>query len=127
MDGSNEIRGLSLTNGGQYIVVCHNSDVGCNAYNASELHDNNLWRSPPEAVLHGNDPVAMFPGENVGEIYTRSALIMSSQYHMALGQYALNSRVTVDDIIIRSSHYTASESYRRIFHTGFLVILHTIL
>ena len=112
-------RGLLLTNGGQYLVVCHN--MGCDGYNASDLHDSYFWQSPREAVLHENDPVAVFPGENIGDVYTGSAMVtmMSPQYHMSLGQYTLMIRSdsrsrNEDDVNMRL--YTASEYHSRIVH-----------
>ena len=120
LDQDSEIRGLSLTNGDQYLVVCHN--MGCDGYNASDLHNGYLWQSPPEAVLHDNDSVAVFPGENVGDVYTGSAMIttMSPQYHMSLGQYTLSGDNRLNEDHVRMSLYTASESHSRIFHTGFI-------
>ena len=119
LDQNSEIRGLSLTNGGQYLVVCHN--MGCNGYNASDLHGNYLWQSPPEAVLHENNSVAVFPGENIGDVYTGSAMIMlRDHYRMSLGQYMLNSDSTLNEDLVRLSLYTASEPHNRIFHTGFV-------
>lgn len=117
-DQDSEIRGLSLTNGDQYLVVCHN--MGCNGYNASDLHDGYLWQSPHEAVLHENDSVAVFPGENIGDVYTGTAMITSPQYLMSLGRYTLNNDTILNEDHVRMRLYTASEPHSRIFHTGFV-------
>ena len=39
--------------------------------------------------LHENDSVAVLPGENIGDVYTGSAMIMSAHYHMSLGQLTI--------------------------------------
>ena len=106
----------------QYLL-CHN--MGCNGYNASELHDGYLWQSPPEAVLHENDPVAVFPGENIAwrRVHWKHHDDVTAISHVIASvrtQYS-DSRLNEDNMRMR--FYIASEFHSRIFHTAWICFL----
>ena len=118
---SGTVRGLSLTNGGQYVMVCVNTDRSCSGYNVTDF-TNTL----SGVMLSGNapsedDPVAMFPGEAEGDVYVGTVALGSPiSYPMMLGQYNITGGLIMTD---RTRDYIiqTSDLNERIFHTGFVI------
>ena len=109
--------GLSLTKGGQYVVVCFNTGV-CNTYDVNSLHT----VTTESRVTGGTGSlVAMFPGEaedsvNIGTTSNRE---MVQRNVMAIGQFSVTGGHFVTD---RSRWYSIVPSVlkSRIFRTGFV-------
>ena len=115
------VRGLSLTSGGQNIISCF-SNGSCNAYNVTDF--NNVLIGPTfssSGITFESDPVAMFPGESESDVYIGVShnSMARQQYPMVLSQYSVNGGTIVTD---RTREYQLTEDLlsERIFHTGFV-------
>ena len=122
-DSSVRVRGLSVSNGGQYIVACLTTG-SCIGYDVINLNRtmSSVPLNQPE-MLTGDDPVVMLPGVAEGSVYTGTALAVSQvqEYPMSLGQYSISSgsimaNTTRDYTLRRSGDFNT-----RIFKAGFNV------
>ena len=122
-DSSVRVRGLSVSNGGEYIMACLTTGT-CIGYDVINLNRtmSSVSLNRPE-VLTGDDPVVMLPGLAKGSIYTGTAIVPSQdqQYPMNLGQY----RVSLGSIMADTRRdYTLRRSgdfNTRVFKAGFNV------
>jgi len=114
------VRGLSLTNGGEYVMVCIDADGLCSGYNVTDFNDtlNRVWITGD--ATSENDSVAMFPGEAEGDVYVGIAAVTTGQYPMMLGQYSITDGLIVTDRM-RVYDLQANLLSERIFHTGFVL------
>ena len=73
-DADVSVRGLSVSNGGQYIVACltTGSCIGYDVINLNSTLSVPL-NGPTEVTLSGDDPVVMFSGAAKGIVYTGTA------------------------------------------------------
>ena len=122
-DSSVRVRGLSVSNGGQYIVACltTGSCIGYDVINLNRIISSVPLNQPGADVLTGDDPVVMFPGAAEGSMYTGTAIVGGSPsvYRMSLGQYRISSGsimtdTTRDYTLIRSGDFNT-----HIFKAGF--------
>ena len=85
------VRGLSVSNGGQYIVACltTGSCIGYDVINLTSTMSSVPLNEPGAEEATGNDPVAIFPGQAEGFVYTGTAIDIGtpSVYRMSLGRY----------------------------------------
>ena len=90
-DSSVRVRGLSVSNGGEYIMACltTGSCIGYDVINLNRTVSSVPLNEPGAAVFTGTDPVVMFPGVVEGTVYTGTAT-GSQQYRMSLGQYEIS-------------------------------------
>ena len=90
-DSRVRVRGLSVSNGGQYIMACltTGSCIGYDAINLNRTVSSVSLNEPGAAVFTGTDPVVMFPGVVEGTVYTGTAT-GSQRYRMSLGQYEIS-------------------------------------
>ena len=111
--------GLSLTNGGRYIVVFVNAGV-CNAYDVDHL--NYVVASMGRVTGGTNAVVAMFPGETEDSVYVGTTSIRKMVQHnqMTLAQCTVTDAHLVADRI-RSYSIVPSLLKSRVFQTGFIV------
>ena len=119
------VRGLSVSNGGQYIVACltTGSCIGYDVINLTSTMSSVPLNEPGAQEATGNDPVAIFPGQAEGFVYTGTAIDVGTPpvYRMSLGQYrilegSIMADKTRDYTLIRSGDF-----YTRIFKAGFIV------
>jgi len=117
---SGTVRGLSLTNGGQYVMVCVDTDRSCSGYNVTDFNDILSGIELSGSAASEDDPVGMFPGEAEGDVYVGTAAVSTGQYPMMLGQYSITGGSIVTD---RTRDYDISTRLinERIFHTGFVL------
>ena len=124
-DSSVRVRGLSVSNGGQYIVACLSTGrcIGYDVINLNATNSDVPLNEPTGSVFPGNDPVVIFPGDDVGIIHTGTAVDGGSPaiYRMSLGQYNVSSGSIMAD---RTRDYTLlrSGNFRtRTFKAGFTI------
>ena len=124
-DADVSVRGLSVSNGGQYIVACltTGSCIGYDVINLTSTMSSVSLNEPGAEEATGNDPVAIFPGQAEGFVYTGTAVDFGtpSVYHMSLGQYRILEGSIIAD---KTRDYTLIRSGRfntRIFKAGFIV------
>ena len=124
-DGSVRVRGLSVSNGGQYIMACltTGSCIGYDVINLIRTMFSIPLNEPTEVVFTGNDPVVMLLGVAEGTVYTGTAVIGGSPsvYRMSLGQYRISSGSIIVDT---TRDYTLRRSVvfnTRVFKAGFNV------
>ena len=81
-DSSVRVRGLSVSNGGQYIVACltTGSCIGYDVINLNRTMSSVPLNQPGEVVFTGDDPVVMLPGvaEQGMAVYTGTAIVGGS-------------------------------------------------
>ena len=75
-DADVSVRGLSVSNGGQYIVACltTGSCIGYDVINLTSTMSSVPLNEPGAVEATGNDPVAIFSGQAEGFVYTRTAI-----------------------------------------------------
>ena len=119
------VRGLSVSNGGQYIVACltTGSCIGYDVINLTSTTSSAPLNQPGEEEATGNDPVAIFPGQAEGIVYTGTAIDFGapSIYRMSLGRYSvlegsIMANRTRDYYLERTGQFN-----RRVFKAGFSV------
>ena len=117
---SGTVRGLSLTNGGQYVMICVDTDRSCSVYNVTDFNDTLSGVMLLDSAESDDDPVAMFPGEAEGDVYVGTAAVTDRAYPMFLGQYSITGESIVTD---RTREYfiVGNLLNERIFHTGFVL------
>ena len=119
------VRGLSVSNGGQYIVACLTTGIciGYDVINLNATDPDVPLNEPMGSVFPGIDPVVIFPGDAEGIIHTGTAVIGGSPavYRMSLGQY----NVSLGSIMAYTTRdYTLMRFGRlntRIFKAGFTI------
>ena len=116
---SGTVRGLSLTNGGQYVMVCVDTGRSCSGYNVTDLSDTVSGPMLSGSLVSEDDPVAMFPGEVQGSVYVGTAAVQTGRYPMMLGQYSITGGSIVTDRV--REYLTETDALYRIFHTGFVI------
>ena len=124
-DTAVSVRGLSVSNGGQYIVACltTGSCIGYDVISLTSTMSNVSLSRPGAALATGNDPIAIFPGQAEGIVYTGTAIEFGrpSTYRMSLGRY----RVLEGSIMAnRTRDYELGRSGRfntRSFKAGFSI------
>ena len=120
-DAAVSVRGLSVSNGGQYIVACLTTG-SCIGYDVINL--NSTMPSVPlnEPIVHsGDEPVVMFPGAAEGIVYTGAATDTEQAYLMSLGRYRISSGSIMADTT-RDYYLKRSGDFNtRIFKAGFSV------
>ena len=120
-DAAVSVRGLSVSNGGQYIVACLTTGlcVGYDVINLNRTMSSVIFNEP--TLLSDDDPVVMFPGAAEGIVYTGIATDTDQIYHMSLGRYSISSgsimAVTTRDYSLQRSR----DFNTRIFKAGFSV------
>ena len=124
-DADVSVRGLSVSNGGQYIVACltTGSCIGYDVINLTSTMSSVPLNEPGEDEATGNDPVTIFPGQAEGIVYTGAAVEFGtpSVYRMSLGRYAI---LEESIIVNRTRDYTLQRSGRfntRVFKAGFSI------
>ena len=125
-DSSVRVRGLSVSNGGQYIVVCLTTGrcIGYDVINLNTTNSTVPLNEPTGSVFPGDDPVVIFPGDAVGIIHTGTAIDDGGSpavYRMSLGQYSVSSgsimaNTTRDYTLMRSRDFDT-----RVFKAGFTI------
>jgi len=120
---SGTVRGLSLTNGGQYVMVCVDTDRSCSGYNVTDFNDTLRGVVLSGIAASEDDPVVMFPGEVKGDVYVGTAAVAIGEYPMMLGQYSITGGSIMT---IRERNYDVPSVLlsERIFHTGFVIDSH---
>ena len=107
------VRGLSASNGGQYIVACltTGSCIGYDVINLTSTMSSVPLNEPGAEEATGNDPATIFPGQTEGIVYTGTAIDFGtpSVYRMSLGRYAI---LEESIIINRTRDYTLQRSGR---------------
>ena len=124
-DSSVRVRGLSVSNGGQYIVACLTTG-SCIGYDVINLNRTMLsvpLNEPGAALFTGDDPVVMLPGVAEGTVYTGTAIVGGSPpvYRMSLGQYRISSGSIMTDTTRDYSLLRSEDFNTRIFKAGFNV------
>ena len=123
-DTAVSVRGLSVSNGGQYIVACltTGSCIGYDVISLTSTMSSVPLNEPWAGEATGNDPVAIFPGQAEGFVYTGTAVEFGtpSVYRMSLGRYrilegSIMADKTRDYTLIRSGDFNS-----RIFKAGFI-------
>ena len=116
------VRGLSVSNGGQYIVACltTGSCIGYDVISLTSTMSNISLNEPGAAVFNSTDPVVMLPGAVEGIVHTGTAAESGQEYRMSLGQYKISlgsimTNKTKDYILQRSSDFNT-----RIFKAGLI-------
>ena len=119
------VRGLSASNGGQYIVACltTGSCIGYDVISLTSTMSNVPLNEPGAEAAIGNDPVAIFPGQAEGIVYTGTAIDFGtpSVYRISLGRYAILEESIMTN---RTRDYTLQRSGRfnaRVFKAGFSI------
>ena len=124
-DADVSVRGLSVSNGGQYIVACltTGSCIGYDVINLTSTMSSVPLNEPGAEEDTGNDPVAIFPGQAEGIVYTGTAVEFGTEfrYRMSLGRCAI-----LEDSIMtnRTRDYSLQRSGRfnaRVFKAGFSI------
>ena len=124
-DAAVSVRGLSVSNGGQYIVACltTGSCIGYDVISLASAMSSVPLNQPGGEEATGNDPVAIFPGQAEGIVYTGTAIEfgLPPMYRMSLGRY----RVLEESIMAnRTRDYTLQISGQfnvRVFKAGFSI------
>ena len=123
IDTAVSVRGLSVSNGGQYIVACltTGSCIGYDVISLTSTMSSVSLDELRQMPRTGEESVVMFPGTAEGIIYTGTATAFVSEYHMSLGQYSVLSESiianTTRDYTLRSNQ----DFNNRIFKDGFNV------
>ena len=119
------VRDLSVSNGGQYIVACltTGSCIGYDVINLTSTMSSVPLNEPGAEEATDNDPVAIFPGQAEGFVYTGTAIDVGSPsvYRMSLGRYRILERSIMAN---KTRDYTLRRSgdfNTRIFKAGFIV------
>ena len=122
------VRGLSVSNGGQYIVACLTTGrcIGYDVINLNATNSEIPLNQPLEGVLvfTGNDPVVIFPGDAVGIIHTGTAIVGGTpvMYRMSLGQYSVSSGSIMADTTRDYTLITSRADFStRTFKAGFTI------
>ena len=118
-----DVRGLSVSNGGQHIVACL-STGSCIGYDVINLTSTSSvpLNQHGQTPLTGEEPVVMFPGSVDGIVYTGTATDFEEGYLMSLGRYSVSSRAIVADITRDYTLQRTNENFvLRIFDGGFNV------
>ena len=122
-DTAVSVRGLSVSNGGQYIVACltNGSCIGYDGINLTSTMSSVLLDEHGQMPRTGEEPVVVFPGAIEGIIYTGTATDFESEYRMSLGRFSVSSGSiianTTRDYTLRSNQ----DFNTRIFKGGFNV------
>ena len=123
-DSSVRVKGLSVSNGGQYIMACltTGSCIGYDVINLTRTVSTVPLNEPGETILTGTDPVVMFPGVVEGTVYTGTAT-GSQLYRMSLGQYEISlTGLIMADTTRDYDLDTSRQSFNtRVFKAGFNV------
>ena len=123
-DTAVSVRGLSVSNGGQYIVACltTGSCIGYDVISLTSTMSSVPLNEPGEEIFTGNinNSVAMFPGAVEGIVHTGTATESAQDYRMSLGQYKISlgsimPNKTKDYTLLKSSDFNT-----RIFKAGFI-------
>ena len=115
------VRGLSVNNGGQYIVACttNGSCIGYDVINLTSMTSRVSLDERGQRPRTGEEPVVMFPGAVEGMVYTGTATDFESEYRMSLGRFGVSSGSiipnTTRDYTLRSNQ----DFNTRIFKGGF--------
>ena len=119
-DAAVSVRGLSVSNGGQYIVACLTTG-SCIGYDVISLNSTSSVPLNEPTLLSDDDPVVMFPGAAEGIVYTGIAADTDDIYRMSLGRYRISSgsimAVTTRDYALER----IGGFVTRIFKAGFSV------
>ena len=119
------VRGLSVSNGGQYIVACltTGSCIGYDVINLTSTMSSVPLNEPGAQEATGIDPVALFPGQAEGIVYTGTTTVfgLSPIFRMSLGRYrvleqSMMANRTRDYTLQRSGHFNT-----RVFKAGFSI------
>ena len=117
------VRGLSVSNGGQYIVACltTGSCIEYDVINLNRTMSSVPLNQPGPDVLTGDDPVVMFPRAAEGSTYTGTAteLQQLQDYRMSLGQYRISSGSIMADTTRDYTLRRSGDFNTRIFKAGF--------
>ena len=126
-DTAVSVRGLAVSNGGQYIVACltTGSCIGYDVINLTSTMSSVPLNEPgAQEATRGNDLVAIFPGQSEGIVYTGTTTIFGTPavYRMSLGR----CRVLEESIMAnRTRDYTLDRSNpdfnARVFKAGFSI------
>ena len=116
LNTSVSVRGLSVSNGGQYIVACLSigSCIGYDVIDFTRTTSSVPLNDPRLDRIVSNDPIAMFPGNAEGFVYTGIAL----DERMSLGRYRISNRSIMADT---RRDYTTGSFTGRDFRAGFNV------
>ena len=124
-DTTVSVRGLSVSNGGQYIVACltTGSCIGYDVIDLTSTMSSVPLNEPGAEEATDNDPVAIFPGQAEEIVYTGTTVDFGtpSVYRMSLGQYAIfeesiMTNGTRDYTLQRSGRFDA-----HVFKAGFSI------
>ena len=118
------VRGLSVSYAGQYVVACLTTG-SCIGYDVISLTSTSSvpLNQPGAFEVIGNNPVAIFPGQPEGILYTGTAVdigVPSVYYRMSLGRY----EILEEFMINRTRDYALQRSERfnsRVFKAGFSI------
>ena len=123
-DSSVRVRGLSVSNVGEYIVACLTTGrcIGYDVINLNATNSDVPLNEPTESVFPGDDPVVIFPGDAVGIIHTGTVVVGNSPavYRMSLGRCkiilgSIMADTTRDYTLLRSM----ARFNKRVFKAGF--------
>ena len=122
-DSSVRVRGLSVSNGGQYIVACltTGSCIGYDVINLNRTMSSVPLNQPGEEVFTGDDQVVMFPGVAEGTVYTGTATESQLRDCMSLGRYRISSGSIMTDTTRDYTLRRSGDFNTRIFKAGFNV------
>ena len=121
-DTAVSVRGLSVSNGGQYIVACltTGSCIGYDVISLTSTMSSVPLNEPGAVIFNSTDPVVMFPGAVEGIFHTGTATESRQEYRMSLGQY----KISLGSIMTnKTKDYTLQRSppdFTRIFKAGFV-------
>ena len=120
-DSSVSVRGLSVSNGGQYIVACltTGSCTGYDVINLTRTMSSVPLNEPQVDIFTGDDPVVMLPGVAEGTVYTGTATESQQRYRMSLGQYSISSGSIMADTTRDYDLERSGVFNTRIFKAGF--------
>ena len=93
-DPTVSVRGLSVSNGGQYIVACltTGSCIGYDVINLNSTTSSVAFSEPTLLSDDEDNSVVMFPGIAKGIVYTAGTTIDTvPEYRMSLGRYRISS------------------------------------
>ena len=125
-----KVRGLSVSNGGEYIVACLTTGR-CIVYDVINLNATNSdvpLNEPSETNVFRDDdldyPVVIFPGDAVGIVHTGTAVDNGGSppvYRMSLGQYSVSSGSIMADTTRDYTLARTGEFNTRVFKAGFTI------
>ena len=121
-DAAVSVRGLSVSNGGQYIVACltTGSCIGYDVINLTSTMSSVPLNEPGAGVFTGTDSVAMFPGAVEGIVHTGTATESGQDYRMSLGQYKISLGSIMPNKTKDYTLQTSPPDFTRIFKAGFI-------